>query len=204
MPTSYTADVQSGKITEFNDFAMSCARAFGACITMRDDPSSAVIQDEFAPSDYNAKALIDANAILSALEALTPDERQAAADADNDAVIKSWDDREAERAKQRERYEAMLEKVQAWAPPTSEHAGMKTFMIEQIVGSIKFDCSESYGKRPEPKSTADWYADALSRANNNISYHAKAQAEEIERALKKTKWVADLRASLAPQKSEAA
>ena len=35
MPTGYTAAVCSGEITEIKDFALSCARAFGALITMR-------------------------------------------------------------------------------------------------------------------------------------------------------------------------
>lgn len=204
MPTGYTADVQSGKITEFADFAMACARAFGACITMRDDPSSAAIPEEFEPSNYNSKALVDANAKLAELEAMTLDERQAAADAENAAAVKEWDDRESEREKQRGRYETMLAKVEAWTPPTTEHEGMKNFMREQLSESIRFDCGDPYGKRPEPRSTADWYADALARANNDIAYHAKAQAEEIERARKRTKWVADLRTSLLPPKSEAA
>lgn len=37
MPTGYTASVQEGKVTEFRDFAMECARAFGALVMMRDE-----------------------------------------------------------------------------------------------------------------------------------------------------------------------
>ena len=204
MPTGYTADVQDGKITEFADFAMACARAFGACISMRDDPHDAAIPDEFEPSDYNAKALADASIKLAALEALTPEERQSAADNENAAALKAWNDRAADRIQRRERYEAMLEKVNAWTPPTTDHDGLKEFMIEQLSSSIEFDCRDSYDKKPSPKGVADWYADAIASANNAIAYHAKAQAEEVERAQKRTNWVTDLRASLAPQKSEAA
>src|SRR6185437_5714856 len=49
MPTGYTYPVTDGKITQFNDFAMSCARAFGALISMRDDPRDAPILDEIKP-----------------------------------------------------------------------------------------------------------------------------------------------------------
>lgn len=47
MPTGYTADVQSGKVTDFAEYAMNCARAFGALVLMRDDPSDADIPERF-------------------------------------------------------------------------------------------------------------------------------------------------------------
>jgi len=38
---------------DFRTFAMSCARAFGALITMRDEPADAPIPDEFKPDPYH-------------------------------------------------------------------------------------------------------------------------------------------------------
>lgn len=38
MPTGYTDAIKDG--ISFNQFILSCARAFGALITMRDEPSS--------------------------------------------------------------------------------------------------------------------------------------------------------------------
>jgi hypothetical protein len=49
MPTGYTDCVRSGEVTEFADFAMKCARAFGACIEMRDEPSGTPIPEAFEP-----------------------------------------------------------------------------------------------------------------------------------------------------------
>ena len=46
MPTGYTADIQDGKITTLREYALSCARAFGALIMMRDDPHDAPIADD--------------------------------------------------------------------------------------------------------------------------------------------------------------
>lgn len=77
MPTGYTASVQDGKITEFRDFAMQCARAFGATITMRDDPSDAPIPEAFEPENYNAKRLIEAQEEIARLNAMTDDEKAA-------------------------------------------------------------------------------------------------------------------------------
>src|SRR5690348_5408929 len=39
MPTGYTAEVAEGKVTDFRTFALRCARAFGATIMQRDDPT---------------------------------------------------------------------------------------------------------------------------------------------------------------------
>lgn len=203
MPTGYTADVQDGTVTEFSEFAMQCARAFGALITMRDEPSDAPIPQEFAPSNYNAERLVEAQRDLARLEAMTESEQKAAADAANAAAFKSWDDRESTKAEQRARYEAMIQKVEAWEPPTADHNELKRFMLRQLRESIEFDCGPPYAPRPGLVNAKDWYAGALARANRDIAYHAEQQAEETERARKRTKWVSDLRASLAP-KSEAA
>ena len=37
MPTGYTTDIYNGKDVTFKDFALKCARAFGACIHQRED-----------------------------------------------------------------------------------------------------------------------------------------------------------------------
>ena len=39
MPTGYTTDIYNGKDVSFRDFALTCARQFGACIMQRDDPA---------------------------------------------------------------------------------------------------------------------------------------------------------------------
>lgn len=47
MPTGYTADIQND-IT-FQQFALNCACAFGACISLRDEPAGTQIQEVFEP-----------------------------------------------------------------------------------------------------------------------------------------------------------
>ena len=44
MATGYTYPVVEGKITEFSEFALGCARAFGAFMHMRDDNSDAPLR----------------------------------------------------------------------------------------------------------------------------------------------------------------
>lgn len=196
MPTGYTADVGDGKVTDFATFAMQCARAFGALITMRDEPSNAQIPDEFAPHDFHAKRLAEAKAELARLQALTVDQQTAEADAAHRSAVASWDRYEADKAAKRSRYETMLASVEAWRPPTADHAGMKKFMREQLTESIRFDCGPSYGARPVPRSRLQWYDDALAKARRDVEYHEAEHAKEVERAKSRTAWVKALRASL--------
>jgi hypothetical protein len=178
---------------------MQCARAFEACITMRDDDKNAEIPDRFEPSDYSAKELLNAKAELIRLELLTIEHRQSEADAAYDEDVAFWDRYEAEKVARRSRYENMLSHVISWTPPTENHASFKSFMIEQITKSIDHDCSPELDKRPTPIDCNVWFANAVSKCAEDIVYHTKENAAEVERAETRTKWVADLRASLKAQ-----
>jgi hypothetical protein len=58
MPTGYTAAVADGTITEFPDFAMQCARAFGTLVLMRDEPQDAAIPEKFEPAGRDKGAML--------------------------------------------------------------------------------------------------------------------------------------------------
>jgi hypothetical protein len=202
MPTGYTHSVQDGTITELPDFALSCARAFGALIMMRDDPADAPIPEAFEPSDYHTKALEECRAKVDSLSAMSEADIVSAAAAHHDAALRRWVERNEERAVTKRRYEKMLERVRAWTPPTDDHNGLKKFMVEQLEQSIDWDC-KTYNDEPKALPPKEWHAKELAEAHRSIAHHAKEQAEEIERARNRSQWIADLRASL-PSKIEAA
>ena len=113
MPTGYTADVGDGKVVEFSEFVMQCARAFGALITMRDDPHDAPIPDEFSPDAYHQKALASAEERLREVEARTAEQWM---DLHRQAVVDAIRERREGRTKRlatRDRYESMLAQAQA-------------------------------------------------------------------------------------------
>lgn len=71
MPTGYTVGIADGKITTFEQYAMTCARAFGALVMMRDDPFDAPIPEEIKVADYyvtNAKEKSEAYDAFIALD----------------------------------------------------------------------------------------------------------------------------------------
>ncbi len=196
MPTGYTAPIAEGKIDNFPDFAMNCARAFGALVMMRDSPSDAEIPERFEPLDYHPKKIADLRAELVRLEAMTGADATAERDmleAKRIAERTNYADRKLE---QKERYEAMLVDVRKWVPPTTDHAEMKKFMIQQLEESIDFDCRPSeYMSDPLP-SADEWLADAISVAQKDIKYHEEKHREEVERTEGRNEWLSALRDSL--------
>lgn len=198
MPTGYTADVQDGKVTKFTDFAWQCARAFGALILMRDDPKGAAIPQEFTPGDYYIKSVQSDEVRLGRLFSMSAAECNAEAEKAHAEAVRYRDEYQAKKKTERERYEAMLAKVETWEPPSPDHAGMKKFMREQLCESIKFDCGGDYSPTVEPSlSGQDWRLQQIARTNESLARSRASLREEEERVRGRNKWVRELRESLA-------
>ena len=194
MPTGYTAAIKDG-IT-FQQYAMTCARAFGALIEMRDDPMDAPIPDEFKSSDYHSKALATAKDKLASLKVLTKEAARIEADREFQESLNSYNRRLREKADLRSKYQSMLAEVEAWQAPTPDHAAYKAFMAEQITQSIEWDCSTKYDTPPECKSTDGWLSIAIAEAERSIAYHTDEHAKEVARAASRSAWVQALKKSL--------
>ena len=101
----------------------------------------------------------------------------------------------ATRKARRQRYTDMLKQVRKWVPPTTEHMGLKRFMIEQLEQSIRLDCGDK-PQQPKHLSPAKVRAEEIARMVDNIVYHANANASGIQHAKWRTGWVKALRDSL--------
>jgi hypothetical protein len=196
MPTAYTAGVADGSVTTFREFALTCARAMGACIMLRDEPLAADIP-EFEPSDYNAKAIEETRLKIAELESMDCEQANAAAEADYSTQLESYDKRMADKRAQKARYEAMLVEARAFNPPTPDHANFKEYMIKQLVDSIDFDCCEEYCTPPTKKSGPDWLRLSLEDAYRSMAHHTKSDREERERTADRNRWVRKLKEALA-------
>lgn len=194
MATGYTHPVCDGEITTLPAFAMSCARAFGALIDMRDMPMDAQIPAEIKPSDYSAKKLVEARAKLAKLKAMTPAQAQRAADRSHAKWVKSQTEYEAEKVTQNERLNEMLRRVKAWKPPSKDHQGMKDFMTEQLTSSLHD--AKSFQPLPSPMTGKEWLAEEIACVKRDIKWHQKRDREERARAKERTKWLKQLRSSL--------
>lgn len=200
MPTGYTADISKG-IT-FEQFILNCARAFGACVSLRDEPGGGeAIPASFEASDYHPNAIVKERAIILELTGLTDEQCEQRAQ-------QAYDEAMAFNASERERmgqllvrYTAMKDQALAWVPPSSEHRRLKDFMLEQLDSSIKFDCDTSYydNNQPTRMTGAEWREDRISSAFESIEYHTKGHADEIASTHKRNEWIRLLRESIGAQ-----
>jgi hypothetical protein len=192
MPTGYTSTIKDD--TTFAEFAMTCARAFGALVTMREADQDAEIPEEFAVDAYYSEQHKVALARLSELETMTAAQKDAAADRAFGLSMKDWRASKAESDALRARYQRMLDMAREWKPPTKDHVGLADFIVEQIESSIKFDCHES--PAPSRQTGKQWHDKQLASAKWDLEYSAKHYAEEVARVKSRNKWIRDLRNSL--------
>lgn len=198
MPTGYTAAIADD--ISFRDFVMQCARSRGALIEMRDCPLSTPIPKRFEPSDYHIKQQQRAENEVQRLLKITEEEAEIEAQRDYEKECADNAQSIEKTINLRRKYEAMLEQVKAWKPPTTEHIELKQFMIDQIVDSMKFDCSTSYYTRYQPQrlTGADWLKKKLDAATDNCKYHQDAYHKEVARVESRNQWVKELKESLLP------
>ena len=196
MPTGYTQKLmESGQ--SFPDFVLGCARAFGACVTMRDDPQDTPIP-EFKPSDFNAKAKVEAEAEIARLEAMTPEERVAYGEEKKAAALAIYRGLLERETAQNARLDVMRDQVEAWTAPTKEHLELKKFMLQQIKVS-RHDTSGAVARISELEKQGPefYYEEALRKARWSVEYHTKSQKEEEDRVAARNEWVRQLKQSIA-------
>lgn len=195
MPTGYTAKVESGEMTELSDYILTCARAFGALIMMRDDTMDAPIPRKLEPDTRYYDGRIETlTADIAKLSAMSSDEALTESLAANNEARRAHREYEAEDQKCLERHQAMAKKVLKWHPPTRDHIELKTFMLQQLEVSSrhlggKRDLSEMpIGEAWRQKRLADlqWQLDS---AKDN-------RAKEIARTAERQAWLDALFASL--------
>lgn len=196
MPTGYTARVMETDIS-FRQFALSCARAFGALIEMRDDDMDAPIPEEFKPSPYYAEHLAEARAEYGRLAEFDADAQAEFGSREKQAALKSQREYLAKSREENASLKKMLEEVEAWAVPSPDHEKLKEFMIQQLTISFHdLKWSEDSLQRIEEKQPIDFYNEALERALKNIPYYQKELLAEQSRVNERNEWLKQLRESL--------
>lgn len=192
MPTGYTSPVVDGKITEFKDFALSCARAFGALVEMRDAPMDAPIPDKLTQSTFYTDALAKARDRLGELTSMGAAEAESEAAKWYRQAVKYADEANARDDEERARLDAMAAQVRAWTPPSPDHREMKKFMLEQL------DISQNTYRSPPPvkRSGPDWLKAEIADAKRDVERYADERMKEMERHRDRSEWIRALRASL--------
>ena len=199
MPTGYTASIEDGKITSGKDFLMLCARAFGACIEMRDDSLTAPIPSKFTPSTYYKTRVEEAEENLNKLLSLTIADAQ-------DQIDKEYQSNQRRCAKAIEKQEKIWQKykdiredVQRWKPPTPMHEELKKFALKQIDISCDGDgmiaCWEEEMRIPKA-SPEEWLCARIKSEREDLKRCKEMWQEELEKTDEKNMWLSRLRESL--------
>ncbi len=195
MPTGYTTKLYNGVPQTFPEFALHCARAFGALIHMKEDDLEAPIRpgkvDGYA-KEHVRKATDKKLWLLG----LTPEQCEAEADRQYKKAVKDYNNVKKDREELKTRYLQMLAQVVAWEPPTTEHVGLKNFMVEQLTSSIEGDCGMKYFPVPVQMTGEEWLESQLESADHDIEYFSKEDKEEQERVADRNEWVEQLKNSL--------
>jgi hypothetical protein len=196
MPTGYTAEILEKEGMTFKEFALKCARAFGACITMKEDSLDKAIPDKFEPSDYYLKNHREAIKDLHSFTHKSEGELKKQYESELKEAIESSKKSRKRVLAENDKFDSMLAQVRDWEPPTEDHVELKNFMIQQIdisrtdTSYYQIVTPESYG------SFEKWKERKMDRLSNGITYHKENHEAEVERCSKRTKWVNDLRESL--------
>ena len=196
MPTGYTACIKDN--ATFEEFVMRCARGMGACVTMRDMSYDVEIPKEFKPSTHYKEKLKECEDELRKLQNTSIEQADKNALEEFEKMLKYTANIKDIDSGLRLKYESMLQKVEAWVPPSTEHVHFKEFMIEQIVDSMKFDCNDERLPKIQPKSLSgkEWLKMRIDAGLRNITYYTKENQREIRQAKERTLWVQQLRESL--------
>lgn len=200
MPTGYTSCIEKG--VTFEEFAMGCARAFGACVTMREESSDKKIPDEFKPSDYHKKEIIRIQKEMAQLKKMSSGMCSALAIKERNKEIKNYQSQITKKALLRKKYDAMLDQVSKYKVPDT-HLEFKAFMLRQIKESIENDCIGNYYQdelndllSENIPSGDTWREAKIQELKEDLGYQTKEDKEEIERVSQRNKWIKDLRKSL--------
>ena len=192
MPSGYTSDIYNGKEVTFKDFALGCARAFGACVMQRDDPA-----------DVKPKIMLEESHHTEELKKLKKFKKPTKAQFDSyvKKTIADYEKSIKEENELKKRYSDMLEKAKNWQPPTEEHKRLKAFMIEQLTDSRSFDCCgvdhyEHEIKVVSAMTYKDYAAKKLAEHNRSIEYHKEYEARDLNKIKQRNKWIKDLYDSL--------
>jgi hypothetical protein len=197
MPTGYTSEIYEGKEVSGKKFIMDCARAFGACIMMRDEPNNAEIPEEFKPSTYHKEQIERGKSELKKYQDMTIEEAQNFIDEEYETTIKNNKEQIKNKMDLRNRYLNTLSEVMEWQTPTEDHINLKEFAIKQLKESIDFDCGVSYYNKEVVKySPEEWLDIKINSCLRDIEYHTKENNAEIKRVTERNKWIKDLRNSL--------
>lgn len=202
MPTGYTAEIYEGKDVKFKDFAMDCARSFGAFASLRDTPEAELPESIQLDVSFYENIVEDSRKKIIDIENLSDEEISAIIKKDRSEKISDLEKEIENKKTIRKNYESMLKEAKSWNPPSKEHSNLKKFMIEQLETSIQYDCNveapEDELKRVSnsaPESVERYRKNVVSSAEDDIEFYTEKIHKMIAKNYDTNLWIKQLRES---------
>lgn len=193
MPSYYTSDIYEGKNVSFQDFALKCARQFGAFVHMNEeDPDSTLTRHMV--SDYYKNNLRETENEFALFLKASREQREKMFEIEMEKELKHYKEKIKEEKELKEKYQALLEQAKAYKPPTKEFNNYKDYMLNQLNQAIKFDCSNERWYLAQIASveaeTFDiWEQEKMDLYNSKITYYKESYKKEMDSVYKKNQWI---------------
>ena len=147
MVTHLTAQLHTGEDT-LKDFMSRCAMDIDFNKRSREITFTGELPIYSPDTRYSESRLENAKHNLASIKTKTDVELDAYLLEQFEVSKKMYDDTKAEKAALLVKYQTMLDKVNAWTPPTEQHEFLKDYAIKTLERGIDYDCTVHL---PEPQ-----------------------------------------------------
>ena len=199
MPTGYTSDLYERDIT-MREYVLTCARAFGACASIRDNALNTDIP-EFVVDTYHQRKFKEAQSNLNKYSLMNMDEVCKQMEEEKQIEIENILASIEKQSRLEERYNKMLSSLVDWYVET-DYDDLKKFAINQIHTAKEFDCSGKWHYERLKKLKTDtttpeiWISNKLTDCIKDMKYHSEEYEKDVKRVERNNNWVRKLKESL--------
>lgn len=195
MATAYTEGIIDGSTKTFKDFALICARAFGAAAHMIDDELSVKFKERI-PDSFWDEQIKESEKMVEEIKSLS-DENIIKRKKEN--IEKSLE-RHKKEIEDKLRLKIKLNRfyleAKNYKPPTEDHKEVKYFMIEQLESTIEWECDVKYNedeinrlnKELNNLNPETIRLDYLSNFYKSLELYNNEKKKELERCENSNNW----------------
>jgi len=203
MATGYTEGIINGEIKTFKQFAKKCMRAFGATVHMRYEP----FDEEYEPREpfsYHTDRIQEIKNEIEKVESLSNEEIAQLQTDELHSELKRHNEAFKKNRKTEKKLKQILYDVHQWEPPTEDYKEFKSFMVDQLQKTIKFESVSGWRKervKEVEKEIISITGESerkrmLERLNEDLKYHEEEYQKEVKRCKEANEWVQKLVESL--------
>jgi hypothetical protein len=187
MPTGYTAALVEGE-QPFDEFVLDCSRAMGAAIMQRDAGAGPTMVPPLDVARYDNE-IQDYITRLEELDEMPEHVQDKARRAEFADRLVRYQAELTKTAQVAERLNRRIEEVEAWEPPTEDHANFKAFMLDQLHETLKYDGTVSDFYLPVLPTPQAWFDREVKSAKDHLTWQWEYRYDEAERWLGRKNWI---------------